>query len=364
MGATTSLRQDSLFLRQRLRIAASKRPAQRCNRPATISTIVYCMQCWCRLKPFVDRSNLKLNCSTDFPMGRRRFSHCFPCRCHRAVPTTLPGYTLTPINPNAPTSELGRWLLPSCPLSLICIYNRFAFTEGFVASFGLQRLAMKTVKNTKTYDVIVVGGGAAGIGVSIALKHAGVENFLVLDRYYVGASFSAWPDETRFITPSFPSNSIGMLDLNSIAIGISPAYSLQVEHPTGAEYAVHLQSIAEHFKLPVREDTNVMRVTKVGDDFRVDTTEDTLRARHVIWAAGEFQYPHLNVFAGSELCQHTAMVASYEELEGDEFIIVGGYESGVDAAYHLAYLDKRVQLFDRGCPWLEEDRSHFSTSTS
>ena len=62
------------------------------------------------------------------------------------------------------------------------------------------------------YDVVVVGGGAAGVGISIALKHAGIENYLVLERDAVGASFAAWPDETCFITPSFPSNSIGILD--------------------------------------------------------------------------------------------------------------------------------------------------------
>ena len=75
------------------------------------------------------------------------------------------------------------------------------------------------VHSDAPYDVVVVGGGAAGVGVSIALKHAGVESFVVLERSRVGASFDAWPAETRFITPSFPSNSIGMLDLNSIPAG-------------------------------------------------------------------------------------------------------------------------------------------------
>jgi len=215
----------------------------------------------------------------------------------------------------------------------------------------------------KIYDVIVVGGGAAGIGVSIPLLHAGIDNFLVLDRYRVGASFAAWPAETRFITPSFASNSIGMLDLNSIAIGVSPAYSLGVEHPTGREYANHLRGIAQHFELPVRENTTVLRVAKVGDDFRVDTEEETLRARHVIWAAGEFQYPGNGVIEGAELCRHTATVGTYEELEGDDFIVIGGYESGVDAAYHLASRGKKVKLFDSGCPW-EDESSDPSLSLS
>jgi thioredoxin reductase len=213
---------------------------------------------------------------------------------------------------------------------------------------------MTNTDSVKPYDVVVVGGGAAGVGVAITLMHAGIENYVVLERHTVGASFASWPDETRFITPSFATNSIGMLDLNSIAIGVSPAYSLDVEHPSGKAYASHLRAIAKHFELPVQEDTDVKQITKSGDEFRIETADEILRARHVIWAAGEFQYPRLHGFPGSEFCRHTATIPSYDELDGDDFIVIGGYESGVDAAYHLSYRNKPVRLFDKACPWMEE----------
>ena len=205
--------------------------------------------------------------------------------------------------------------------------------------------------NSHTYDVIVVGAGAAGVGVSIALIHAGVENFLIVDRDTVGASFDSWPAETRFITPSFPSNSIGMLDLNSIAIGVSPAYSMKIEHPTGPEFAQHLRDIAEYFELPLQENTDVKAIEKKEGFFHLETNQGTLFANNVIWSAGEYQYPCTDVFTGSELCRHTATVPSYAELEGDDFLIIGGYESGVDAAYHLSNRNKKVRLFDLNAPW-------------
>ena len=37
-------------------------------------------------------------------------------------------------------------------------------------------------ESSDTFDVIIVGAGAAGIGASIALAHAGVEDFLLVDR--------------------------------------------------------------------------------------------------------------------------------------------------------------------------------------
>ncbi len=207
-------------------------------------------------------------------------------------------------------------------------------------------------KNTlDTYDVVVVGAGAAGVGVAIALQSAGIENFVVLERHHVGASFNAWPAETRFITPSFPTNSFGMLDLNSVAIGTSPGFMMEIEHPTGEEFARHLGIVARYFEVPVREQIDVTRVTREEGAYRLQTSIGDINTKHVIWAAGEFQYPQRLGFPGSELCRHTATIPRYEDLEGDDFIIIGGYESGVDAAYHLAYHDKRVRVFDSTCPW-------------
>ena len=177
---------------------------------------------------------------------------------------------------------------------------------------------------------------------------------LIVERDTVGSSFAAWPDETRFITPSFPSNSIGMLDLNSIAIGVSPAYNMRVEHPTGQDFADHLVFLADQFELPIWDKTNVTGIEKIEDEFTIKTNNGSIQAKNVIWAAGEYQYPSTDLFEGSGLCRHTSTVSAYSQLEGEEHLIIGGYESGIDAAYHLSNNGKKVQVFDSACPWGEE----------
>jgi thioredoxin reductase len=86
----------------------------------------------------------------------------------------------------------------------------------------------------------------------------------------------------------------------------------------------------------------------------VETSEGQLTSRYVIWAAGEFFYPLDDDFDGAQLCLHNTKVADWTKLEGDEFAIIGGYESGVDAAVHLLRNGKTVHLLSRGQPWKED----------
>ena len=206
------------------------------------------------------------------------------------------------------------------------------------------------------FDVVIVGAGAAGIGTGIILCELGIERFTILERHAIGASFARWPREMRFITPSFPGNAFGQLDLNAIALNTSPAYTLQREHPTGAEYVEYLKVIAGHFKLPIQAGVEVFALEPLPDGagFLLHTSAGDIRSAFVIWAAGEFQYPRTYPFPGAELCRHNAEVASWREIAGEEAIVIGGFESGIDAAYHLAMSGKSVRVLDGEASWEEE----------
>ena len=208
-------------------------------------------------------------------------------------------------------------------------------------------------KGARSFDVVVVGAGAAGVGLGVTLRHLGIENFVILDRSDVGASFLRWPRQTRFITPSFNSNQFGVLDLNTVCPHSSPAYSLGVEHPTGAEYAGYLQGVANYFDLPVETGADVLSVAAGTRSrrFRVETSRGDFHARFVVWAGGEMQYPRTNGFGGAELCLHNSRVTSWDDLSGDERCIIGGSESGADAAVALAAAGRRAVVFDREEPW-------------
>jgi len=211
---------------------------------------------------------------------------------------------------------------------------------------------MVTTKINQAVDIVIVGAGPAGVGCGIVLKELGIENFTILERHQVGASFILWPEEMRFITPSFPSHGFGLLDLNAITRKTSPALAFGQEHLTGQQYAVYLKTVADYFELPVQTETEVKEVTPLSEGgFQVETSQGRVQSKFVIWAAGEYQYPNLNPFPGAEYCWHNSQIRSWKDIEGEELIVIGGYESGMDAASNLIALGKKVGVIDPAEPW-------------
>jgi putative flavoprotein involved in K+ transport len=213
------------------------------------------------------------------------------------------------------------------------------------------------MKKTEAYDVIIVGAGAAGIGMGGVLSHLGLKNFAILERHQIGESFRRWPQEMNFITPSFPSHGFGHLDLNAIARKTSPAIGFRREHLNGKQYATYLESVANYYKLPVYTGVEVQKIEILPrqQGFLVYIPNGILKTQFLIWAAGEFQYPNLNPFPGAELCLHNSQVSSWKDLSGDEFTVIGGYESGMDAAANLVALGKKVKVLDRQGVWASGD---------
>ena len=213
------------------------------------------------------------------------------------------------------------------------------------------------MKNNQ-FDIVIVGAGAAGLGIGAMLKLLEVKNFVLLERHEVGASFGMWPKEMSFISPSFPSHGFGLLDLNAIVPNTSPGHYLKSEHPSGKDYQLYLQNAARHFKLPVRTGIDVKSIEKESSKqkgFVLKTNKETINCRFLIWAAGEFQYPNKNSIPGAEYCIHNSTVKSWKQLEGEEFIVIGGFESGIDAAVNLAQMGKKVKVFDREEAWNAEN---------
>ena len=193
-------------------------------------------------------------------------------------------------------------------------------------------------------EIIIIGAGAAGIGLGITLKQLGVDDVLILEKDDIGQSFKNWSPETRFITPSFTSNGFGMPDLNAISLHTSPAYTLGKEHLSGKDYANYLSLVADTYNLSIMTNEMVDQVVAQKDNtYQVVTRNHSFRAKYVVFAVGQFSYPYNPFDCGI----HYAEVRQWRQLTSQNRVIIGGNESAFDAAINLARNGVVVDIYTK-----------------
>ncbi len=200
-------------------------------------------------------------------------------------------------------------------------------------------------------DVLVVGGGQAGLGMGYRLREAGVPFVIVDDRARTGDVWRArWRSLVLFTPRRFA------------ALPGTPLPSETDYYPTREQLADYLESYAETHALPVAHGTRVTAITCDGDDFAVETSRGSVRARAVVIATGPFQYPRIPR-VGAKLTASVAQVHSSEytcpdDLPHGRIAVVGGGNSAAQLAVELADSDsgREVTMIAPQQPWFIPER--------
>jgi putative flavoprotein involved in K+ transport len=179
-------------------------------------------------------------------------------------------------------------------------------------------------------DVIVVGAGQAGLAMGHHLAQREL-NFVLLEAgAEIGQSWRNRWDSLRLFSPAQYDSLPGMEFP-------APADS----HPSKDDVADYLAAYANHFNLPVRLNSPVLRMHRAQDGtFVVTTPTGALSARQVVVATGPFQTPRVPAVA-SQLDPHVQQVHSADyrnpgQLRCDRVLVVGGANSGLQIAAELA----------------------------
>jgi len=185
-------------------------------------------------------------------------------------------------------------------------------------------------------DVLVVGGGQAGLTAGYYLRRAGIA-FLILDAgARVGASWRRRWDSLELFTAARYSALPGL------------RFPGDPEHfPGKEEVADYLQAYAEYFELPVCLNNPATSLERVDGRYRVQTPSQTYEAEHVVVSTGAYQRPHVPSIAerlDDEVLQlHSADYRNPAQLADGEVLVVGSANSGAQIAEDLA-ATHRVRL--------------------
>ena len=179
-------------------------------------------------------------------------------------------------------------------------------------------------------DVLVVGGGQAGLAMGRQLQRDG-RRFLILDgAARVGDSWRKRWDSLRLFTPARYS---ALPDL---------PFPAPPDHlPTKDEVAEYLHLYARTFALPMALDEPVRDLCVHGPHrFHVATDFARYEASHVVVATGGHQAPHVPALAQSlppHIVQlHSSAYRSPGPLPAGPVLVVGAGNSGVQIAAELA----------------------------
>src|SRR3954470_22660181 len=126
-------------------------------------------------------------------------------------------------------------------------------------------------KNIERVQVVVIGGGQAGLSVGYQLQKLGIR-FVILDaQRRIGDVWRNRWDSLRLFTPRRFSSLAGM-----------PFPGDPFAFPTKDEMGDYLESYAKHFKLPIELGVTVDRVSRLGRTILVSATGRQIEADHVI----------------------------------------------------------------------------------
>lgn len=189
-----------------------------------------------------------------------------------------------------------------------------------------------------TWDVVVVGAGAAGLGVSYFLKQAGYRH-LVLERRRIGDTWLSqrW-DSFRLNSPNVRST--------------LPGDTYEGPDPLGAlthrEFVAYLNDYVERNGLPVTLGYGVRRLAWGNGCFLIEGPDKALRTHNVVVATGSQNIPKRPRMA-KELpgWVHQLDASSYRNAAGlspGAVLVVGSAQSGGQIAEDLALGGRRVFL--------------------
>jgi putative flavoprotein involved in K+ transport len=179
------------------------------------------------------------------------------------------------------------------------------------------------------HDVIVIGAGQAGLAVGYHLRRRGLD-FVILDGAdRIGDAWRRRWDSLRLFSPA---KLDGLPGLRFPAPGNS--------FPTKDAMADYLESYAAHFALPVRTRTRVVRLSRLGRGYRVETTAGTFDADQVVVAMASYQkrrVPDFAVGLAPDVVQlHASEYRNPAQLRDGAVLIVGAGNSGAEIAVELA----------------------------
>jgi putative flavoprotein involved in K+ transport len=187
----------------------------------------------------------------------------------------------------------------------------------------------KMQRARQSYDVVVIGGGQAGLAIGYFLTQQ-EKRFVILDAAAsIGSAWRARWDSLVLFTPRRYDSLPGL-----------PFPGDPDGYPTRDEVIAYLETYREKFALPLDLGSEVRAMTQGDGTFLLDLDGRTVEAGQVVVATGPFQTPRVPDFAGElapEVFQtHSQGYRAPGDVPEGSVLVVGGGNTGYQIAGELS----------------------------
>ena len=184
----------------------------------------------------------------------------------------------------------------------------------------------------------MIGAGAAGLGVAVALQRRGVDDVIVLER--AGAVASSW----RGRYDGLHLNTARRLS----GLPREPIPSDAGPWPSREAFISYLEDVAKRKRLDVRFGVAVERIDRGDGHWTLLTSSGPLHARFVVVATGHDRVPRVpgwpgrDTFTGELL--HGSAFRNPDPYSGRDVLVVGAGNTGTEIATRLVDSAARVRV--------------------
>jgi len=102
----------------------------------------------------------------------------------------------------------------------------------------------------------------------------------------------------------------------------------------------HLETFARQLDLPIRFETDVRKISRRADRWRIETNQGPFEADHIVVATGREKHPHIPDWPGRDSFKgeilHAAALGDLARYAGRNVVVIGAGNSGTDVLNHLS----------------------------